>query len=823
MTGSAPAVKIPRAHAAVVATLTLLAAATTGCDHTATPDAKVVELVAPDLVDSNAIEIAAGDTLEIRWTPAEPDFAVWLVYRDRATLSEEIILSDAMGGTHAWVVPAELTVDSLYEVREYDPADGSLIALSPPLLITGDAGTTGLPAGSPCTADSECNDGLYCNGAETCAGGVCSNGYAPCDTGVCDEATEACLPAPCATDDNCNDGEACADNLCIPLNPGSNGLAGFAVFAESGAPVDFEETLTVGEVLALTAPTPAVATARLLDGACSCGWSVVPENVGSFGAPDACSTGFTLASSNAFALRVDVTCPTAAMRYVQTGAAADPPPNTPAMEVLAEEATAPYVVRFNLRLKDDTGAVIPAGVSIDNFTIAENGAPVDFAETNRFVVPGENLPLRIILVLDYTSSMAEAGAIGAMVAAAADLVKADHFTATHQIGVVEFHDRTDEGEGYRLVVPLTPADSAGKTAIVAGMPRPDAVEAGLSRAWDAVELALTTLGAVERQTGEVQAVVFLTDGRDTTSTAEPTTLATSAAASAVRLYPIGFGDVADTQDLLQSMATTTGGAYFPAADADALAAIFAQIAADLRGQWNLSYLTPRNSGNVKVTLTFAWQGKTITYDTSFEAGSLAGDIHEGRFTILDRKYNSYTNRTSFVLHAQYMPRNIDRFRFIFAHSAAQFTLQSEGGLTPASAGWSLTALGAGEYLLLNSAPLEYGAFGNLGAVSVPGDVPTLQMTHDDTIYATAPQVKSFAFLGDLWSAPYTLNATSSSDTLGEVVVTPNKSGYGFGEVVKLSAVATGGTFTKWSGASDSTDATIQITMNGDKAVVAQFN
>lgn len=59
------------------------------------------------------------------------------------------------------------------------------------------------PAPQPnvgCATDSECDDGLFCNGAESCFDGVCLSGEPPC-TGVqdCDEAEGDCftpLPPP---------------------------------------------------------------------------------------------------------------------------------------------------------------------------------------------------------------------------------------------------------------------------------------------------------------------------------------------------------------------------------------------------------------------------------------------------------------------------------------------------------------------------------------------------------------------------------------------------------------------------------------------------
>ena len=54
-------------------------------------------------------------------------------------------------------------------------------------LFTGcgdDAPPMGSDAGS-CAADSDCDDGLYCNGSETCSMGACVIGVAPCEADRC--------------------------------------------------------------------------------------------------------------------------------------------------------------------------------------------------------------------------------------------------------------------------------------------------------------------------------------------------------------------------------------------------------------------------------------------------------------------------------------------------------------------------------------------------------------------------------------------------------------------------------------------------------------
>ena len=69
-----------------------------------------------------------------------------------------------------------------------------------------------------CSADADCDDGLYCNGVETCLNGSCQSGLPPsCGSGkVCDEGLDACVAPPaCAGDADCSDGDACTIDACI--------------------------------------------------------------------------------------------------------------------------------------------------------------------------------------------------------------------------------------------------------------------------------------------------------------------------------------------------------------------------------------------------------------------------------------------------------------------------------------------------------------------------------------------------------------------------------------------------------------------------------
>lgn len=570
---------------------------------------------------------------------------------------------------------------------------------------------------------------------------------------------------PCATDDDCPAGETCQDQQCTVI-------AGSPCTTDADCPTG---QVCQGEICVRTTPASCTADQDCAEG-------------------EVCQDGF---------------CATA-------------PPEPPSMTLFEMQTRQPYVVRFDLWLKDGDGRAIPEAVTADHFRIYEDDARIDVTETNKFVTPASDLPLRVMLVLDYSASMDSVDAVEPMIAAAEQFVRADHFTGTHSIGIIESHDRMEEEQGYSVAVPLTAADLSGKDAIVRGIPAADSVESGLSRVWDAAALAIETLAQEERQLGETRVVIFLTDGRDTTSEQTPEDLLALAQASEVNLYPIGFGNVGDHETMLRSLADDTGGGYFPAADGDALEDTFAEVARELQGQWTLTYITPTNSGDVGVRVEFDWQGGTAAVQDSFDASSLAGDVHHGVIEVLDRTYDAVSNRTDFLLRAAYVPRNVSRFRLTFAHSTAIFNLQDAGGLTAPQDGWSATPLGDGVFDLLGPRALEYGAFGNIGTASVPGDVPVLQVTHDDTIYGDLAQPKSVTFEADLWAAPYELTVVVEPTGTGTVVVDPEKASYAYGEVVTLTAVDGSKPFDHWSGDAEGTTTPKQVTMDGNKSITAVF-
>lgn len=90
-----------------------------------------------------------------------------------------------------------------------------------------------------CTENIHCTDGLYCNGEELCTAGVCGPGSAPCwgTTPICDEETQTC--SGCDAQDPCS--SAClseCEGHCRCLNAGNNLVSAPFIYPDADNSLD---------------------------------------------------------------------------------------------------------------------------------------------------------------------------------------------------------------------------------------------------------------------------------------------------------------------------------------------------------------------------------------------------------------------------------------------------------------------------------------------------------------------------------------------------------------------------------------------------------
>ena len=110
---------------------------------------------------------------------------------------------------------------------------------------------------------------------------------------------------------------------------------------------------------------------------------------------------------------------------------------------------------------------------------------------------------------------------------------------------------------------------------------------GNTRLYDGLAQSLTQLSLAP---GGPRAVVLLTDGRDTASMRSVEDNIAQAVSSGVPVYTIGLGSDVDT-DILQKIATSTGGRFFQAPTGQDLALVFRRISGQLTSQYEVSWIS----------------------------------------------------------------------------------------------------------------------------------------------------------------------------------------------------------------------------------------
>lgn len=268
--------------------------------------------------------------------------------------------------------------------------------------------------------------------------------------------------------------------------------------------------------------------------------------------------------------------------------------------------SSPYLLDFQFSLYDgeDPTAARPVVVPPQDLLIVakENDRPISTNETAWLLSPRAGLGklIKAVLVLDFSWSIASlvngdantnglSDALEAMIASAQKFL--EHLPAGSQVGVVEFHR---EDQDPVIVQPLTTDVRSVQDAIagiwtnhVQGFP------AG-SRVWDAIGAALTMLGP--SNVDEQRYVVFVSDGRDESSSSTVEDLIQTATNANVRIYGLAFGIERDPDDL-RLLTTATSGRLVEAETPEELTAQIGQLTQDVAGQYILRWATLRRGNN----------------------------------------------------------------------------------------------------------------------------------------------------------------------------------------------------------------------------------
>lgn len=242
----------------------------------------------------------------------------------------------------------------------------------------------------------------------------------------------------------------------------------------------------------------------------------------------------------------------------------------------------PYAMRFVFLLRDTLGRAIPTRTQEDldriQFTVTEEGIPLDLDETSLFITGPDNLRVNLMLMLDYTGSMYHAGtrdaakplAPGEAVAQvkAAALHFLDDLPSGYRVGLMYYNDRQQPN---RLIHALSTDRESLKNALMNfSLP---AAQFGVSTIFEALIDATARLAADDADDvlpfddADIRSVVFITDGQDNASLVDADAVKNAAKDARVRLYPVGYnaGGAVNTADMLV-LANETGGHFFSAGD-----------------------------------------------------------------------------------------------------------------------------------------------------------------------------------------------------------------------------------------------------------------
>jgi len=181
---------------------------------------KVLHVVEPaDVLVANAgadQSVAAGALVTLDGSQSSGPGNTKLAYQWTQTSGPSVTLQNAKSAVASFTAPASVADAQICVFRltvwagDMTASDDTAVRIEPAAGSSGGGSGGGDGGGSPqpeCMLDSDCDDGLFCNGLESCAGGSCQPGADPCPGEFCDESADRCVE--CLGNEDCRDGLFC--------------------------------------------------------------------------------------------------------------------------------------------------------------------------------------------------------------------------------------------------------------------------------------------------------------------------------------------------------------------------------------------------------------------------------------------------------------------------------------------------------------------------------------------------------------------------------------------------------------------------------------
>jgi tight adherence protein B len=238
--------------------------------------------------------------------------------------------------------------------------------------------------------------------------------------------------------------------------------------------------------------------------------------------------------------------------------------------------------------------------------VFENGTPV----SNVSVVPmaeGGKADFGVVLVMDASNSMKGSAIVDATAAARAFAARR---SARQQLAIVTFNRKAS------VLLPFT----TDADAIAAALAKPPPLAQG-THLYDGVATGLRLLRNAKITVG---AVIVLSDGADTGSLVSLPGAIEKAKADRVRIFSVGIRSSSFLAQPLEKVAFSTGGDYSEARSTSQLAALYAQLGAQLSSEYLLRYRSHAGP-NMKIRVTVRVDG----LPTSAVSGYATPPLPEG--------------------------------------------------------------------------------------------------------------------------------------------------------------------------------------------------